>query len=728
MASEVRNSSTPLSSGALPGNYKPLYGDRDRLEGIVKELSHLARLGRNERPSQDYATRRIAEYIYPDPNEAAWIFAAGTRFGQACDRVRYGDSTASVCERVEKLCMELLYSEKQLYTSSRFAFLNGNKRVLRKYDEIQELMNRIAATALPNLRQTVENDEVKFVASTEVKKRAEIANVNRAIEKVVERAAGLAVEIEKLLSTQKGGVRGLDEVIEIVLNPVKEFTPEEVGALPGGLLFAAAAVDKLAATFGKESVNCALELYKLDKKMVFDYNDLHALIVGITSNLTYSDICDILSRKEGALYEKLAAKLGDRLPDLSKEGASIEEGLLFEILKVARDIDLGDKMVGSEKPYVAQYRGDISSIESCQLVEEYNFKESQYAEESFVQKLKAKYGYTEYLTRDHCYSRFDSKEYKFRPGVVIPLYDKRGEKVCRELHPIFADDAIFTMGVCPIKGVSLEEKEIEVVFRGTYDVESVIRDLSLKEKKWINIWEGPGGKTFQSHEVAIAGAVESFIAGKGFERGKVTVSGHSLGATDSERLAELMARLAAKNCEREPYAKVAEWEFVCLNLPGFETNLSGSFIKNVASLEPKGVQFAVNALTTFGDIVHEFGTDYLGHLPPGVEKPKNLAVNVVRFNFTDGRAETDSLRIIGENGSVDAAADTGYKKYRAHSSSWFKESVGKDVHVLFFCSDDDAFKELIDERDRGNEIPKERMNEVLTTSYKHVRAAPVRAL
>lgn len=715
------------SSSSSSYHQQPVvYGD---IDSITEEFDWVAGLEENERLYQDKTHGGAIAGKYGNPAKVSWVWAYGRKWVQAYNRNSNGDSTENACQRIQDISDEVLELLDQPF-HSKFDFYNNYLNRLTKYNALYKKMVTCIEDekGLHLLKGTIESCEVNATNRDSKSTSSKAKAVSETIKKVEAVSVALKEKIDEYLKIQqKSQLDGkepkahLEEVLEMILNPEVDFEMSATNINRCQALSAADVKVVLSEAFGEAVVNDMLTIYSLDKEAFLNYDDFYALTMGIVSNLTYQDVHDIVKNKQGKAYAKLNAVLGAKLPNLADDKDVIEEKTLFKILNVLRAVDVGPSISAGEKPYALQLRGDLSSIESCNIVSEYRSHKSAFKGTCTVQKLKETFGYIEHLARDHTYSRFDHAEYQFRDGVIFPQYDENGNKVCRQAHKLFNKDFIFALGVSPIKGISEEEHKVQVVFRGTADFGSVQRDIKVK-----SLYGGPGGDEFAKHEDGIIGNVEAFLGALELDDVTLEISGHSLGATDAMRMAKLWAEHAVKkNASSEAYSKVNAVNLVTFNGPGYDASYRDSFYDSVVALP--GKQFNVTLLTTHLDKVHKYGTFYAGQIDEGNDKPDNLNRRWIQFDFDDKLTHGDSLADVYNNGSIAGVGTAGYRKYTAHSHSYFKEHKrGTDdqmapVEVRYFCMDKDDDKELIHDENLDGEVPVDTINKVFATSFSYTQ-------
>ncbi len=712
-------------SGSSSSYQEPVvYSD---IDSITQEFALVGGLEKNERLYQNRTKGGAIAGKYGDPSKDSWVWSYGRKWVQAYNRNSNGDSTQNACQRIQNISDEVLKLLEQPF-QSKFDFYNNYLNRLKQYTVLYQQMVSCVEDdkSLHLLKGTIESCEVNATERDTDSTGDKIKAITATIEKIETVSKYLKEKIDEyLLIQQKSQLDGkapkahLQEVLEMILNPEVDF---EMSATNINRCQALSAVDVkavLSEAFGETVVNDVLRMYSLDKMIALDYDDFYALTMGIVSNLTYQDVHNIVKKKQGKAYAKLVDELGAKLPKLAEDKDVIEEKTLFKILNVLRAVDLGPSLSSSKKPYILQLGGDLSSIESCNIVSEYRSHKSSFKGTCKVQKLKEKLGYMEHLARDHSYSRFDHAEYQFREGVIFPQYDENGNKVCREAHKVFSKDYIFLLGVSPIKGISAEEHKVQIVFRGTADLGSVARDIQLK-----SLYGGPGGPEFAKNQGAIIGNIEGYLGALEMDDVTLEISGHSLGATDAMRMAKLWTEHAVKkNASSEAYSKVNTVNLVTFNGPGFDTDYRDVLYNSIDALP--GKEFNLTLLTTHLDKVHKYGTFYAGQIDEEKEKPDNLNRKWIQFDFDDHLTHGDSIADVYNNGSVASVGSASYRKYTAHSHSYFKEHKrGTDdqmapVEVRYFCMDKGDDKVLIHEESHDGEVAVADINKVFSTSFSY---------
>jgi beta-galactosidase beta subunit len=694
------------------------------IQGVTSEFGWVAGLNKNERLCQNKEGVIGDKYLAPE--KAAWLFTAGRRWIQAYSRNSNGDSTEGVCDRIQVIADEVLCLINQPFKTP-FDFYNNYSKRLQDFDNLyKEMRNSVAeGKGLNTLKETVLSCEANMSSRSVDSTSAKIIKIEETIEKVTLASVELKKKIDEYIEIQlssqlKDGKTinvHLQELLMMILDPKKDFDVQGMNVNRASVLSAAVAKEVLTDAFGEPVVDDVFKMYQLHETQILDYDDFHALTMGIVSNLTYQDVHVIVKGQEGIAFEKLKSAFGAKLPTLAEDADVIEEKILFDILYLLRNVDQGSMTCPETKPYKTQFYGDLSSIESCNVVSEYDFTNSQY--DSHIEELKT-FGYIEHLARDHTYSRFHEESYQFRDGVVFPQFNEKGEKVCREGCKIFNKDFIFALGVSPVKGVSEEKQKVQIVFRGTADAGSVYRDIKVQ-----SLYGGPGGNEFEANQEAIIANVEAFLSGLEMDDMTLEFSGHSLGSTDAMRMLKLWSEHAVMKRAQPAYSKVKTVNLTPFNGPGFDKTYRDILYNSIVALEDK--QFNITMFTTHLDKVHKYGMFYAGQIEEGKAKPANLNRRWIQFNFMDNLTAGDSLAEVYNDGSVAGVGNAGYRKYTAHSHSYFKEhkrgtvDQPTPIHVRNFCMDSDEDKELIDDGSHSSQLPTAMIDIVFSTAFSYTK-------
>lgn len=690
-------STTPAAHTATSQSYFT------RLDAIIKEFTIISSLQDGERLSQNFQSKAFVGK-YDNPDKA--YLPLGTRARQSIQRKMNGDSTEDAIQRIDTLANETLQLLQSIFTSYDF-YSNFNLR-LEKLQNLFELMDSSAqeGRALAKLCTTIETCSANARDRSQICKEERARKCHAAIEKVKTAAAALKGKLEEYNSIRDRSdavslppmEQHIHEVIGKLLTPQVhgDYTSINVNAYKD--LSCEIAVRVLSTYFGPSAVEDMLKLYNLNDKHRISYADLQALVVGIVANINIEDVRVMLGNED--------------LQKLLQLGSIRTEADLAGVLAKIRNVDIGglENLKGSS--YYLQLSGDLSFLKSCQAISDYNFTDSNF--ESRVHGLKL-FGYTEHLSRFYSYALHETTSHKFRDGVLFPLYNDKGNLICREGHNIFDKDYIYCLGVLPVQGISENQEAMQVVFRGTFDMGSIIRDLNPWEQSEKIFWSGPGGTSFGTNqEELFANFLRKFEERPGLNQ--VEIMGHSLGGCDSMRFTALLATKLAEGNHCQDIRSVKLFGF---NGPAVEEGIATKFIEDIRKLS--NIDVHLRYFTTSVDYVSKFGIHFPGH-SFGQERPSNLNISWIQFSHALKSHQSDSLRDL-ESGSVIAVQNSVKRRFDAHCHPYLSEDCVDEpgsmnpAYVNYFATTSEEDKERIGESARSKEVPIASLDQVLTTTF-----------
>ncbi len=384
-------------------------------------------------------------------------------------------------------------------------------------------------------------------------------------------------------------------------------------------------VSALQSRYGDSAVERIMDYYHLNDMHVLTGEDIAALVTGIKANLTLDDLQQYLALQNKTLpSEKECFRL---LVELRKHWVSAGEN--------------------KNKPYCEQLKKDIAFLE-CKGHQRLMGKKNQ-------DNLK-KFSYYEHLSREISYALFrDSKTTHFAEGVLLPVYDLEGRAVLKQAHLICDEKGVNAALIRPVF-VADGDVPIDIVFRGTNCQESLKRCVS------VNHWHvpGPGEDSFEDKCPLMFSAIDKNLADLKNRSLHLTISGHSLGASDSLRMAEKYAERLAQGEEKHHIKTIG---LHCYNTPGIERNKLKNFLDHVKNVT---TPFTLRYFDNYGDPVQEAGYGRLGHCEDVKEWPSNLSISIF---------ESRSNRINRNRPSFWELQQKGYKVRRVHSyaSSYAQE-------------------------------------------------------
>lgn len=375
-----------------------------------------------------------------------------------------------------------------------------------------------------------------------------------------------------------------------------------------------------------------LKYYGLDKRLTLTGTEVAAVLIGLAANITLRDInCDdeVSALATITEHRKIDYDFITATPDMKFRAQLQHDQKLLYILNDYKDFDPG------KEP------GKIP-----------------------VESLR-KYSYTEFLTRHLCYALFDGPKTQFPDGLLFPMIDKDNKVVLMEASKVVAGKGLYAALVKPAF-IEDDQKEapVELIFRGTYCRDSLLRDINPAERVLSLFFEGPGRASFEAKQDEIVKkvleALKELIKKHPELKVKFEVLGHSLGASDAQRALEYLAHVLAKKGENT----VSEMNLFAFNSPNVESDIAKRFIDSVEKLK---IPFNMHYFDVHHDLVQEFGTKRIGYCGSKKACPDNLSTTVVKFN----RNLLERIEAFAKN-LFSQAKYLFYKEFEAHCEYSFK--------------------------------------------------------
>ncbi|NGX42964.1 MAG: hypothetical protein K940chlam7_01254 [Chlamydiae bacterium] len=600
----------------------------------------------------DQATQKFATFGSMEKNER--LFTMGNRFykNRAPDRVLRGkeNPVLRAIHKIITLVLKIIQAigrvltgqkvEKNIQKATDFSteleellkqdLPQANSRdhyeALQKLNKLHASLETAHKVGLPEYLKTCKEGNASLQKDSEevLQNRAE------AVKSLIGTVSGISSTLKaKIDEAEKRTLECDLKVVKELLGKLVEnedVTPTELEEK----YFLLAAVRKvITEKYGETVASRVLEYYKLSDNAISG-RDLSALLVGIVVNLTYKDLKVIYEKgSDGNAFEMLG-----------------DEQLCRELQKV-RDINGNLFRADSSMKYQKQFAQDLELLERFRTVDEYG-------EDIPVKDLK-KLSYTEYLARLIAYGLFHQGSAKFPDGILIPVYDKKGNLQLKEAYILVSEKGIHGAIIKPVIIDSEQEKaKAQVIFRGTHCRDSLLRDIGP-------FFVGPGKRSFKEKRDHITEEtfkhIEQMVEKSEEGELKVCVEfiGHSLGGTDAQRALEYFAyQLKTKENHR-----VAGVNLYAFNSPNVESDVAEGLIDSVDQLK---IPVRLRYFDVHNDPIQEFGTKRLGFCLKG--KPDNLKRSIFKFN----RSKRSSSRF--------------WKALEAHSFYCLKLHDNEDEKVL----------------------------------------------
>ncbi len=373
--------------------------------------------------------------------------------------------------------------------------------------------------------------------------------------------------------------------------------------------------------YGKDASEKALKRYGLDNARAINEKELQIVVTGMLANLTLSDLKSIYNNRSKELLHisKLHKDSPKKFDDLSQQEVCEFMGDLCSIVhKQLR--------VGKKSPHLNQLRHDKILLNYFRLMNHYHPEKT--APKGTVDI--SRFAYTEYLSRYMTYSLFNDDKANFPDGILIPLFDTKGNLVLKEAHTIVSKNGLHGVVFKPAIVEECVRPDLQVAFRGTYCSQSMLRDLSFTEKEFWYGFEGPGRRSFRKSENEIIENVMKHFDGlykQSGEKVRVEFLGHSLGASDAQRALEKFTDHVVGNSGEQE--KVAAIKLFAYNSPSIESDVAKRFIKNVYKTP---INFKLRYFDADNDPVQGAGKVRLGYRSKESYLPENLYASCYRFN------------------------------------------------------------------------------------------------
>ena len=357
-----------------------------------------------------------------------------------------------------------------------------------------------------------------------------------------------------------------------------------------------AAMDVLIERLGKSAVKRALKYYGLEQERSLTGQDLAAIAIGASANLTYKDLRKHVPNFDSATEQVLATKL----------------------LQLRMSLDCQVIIPTSNMPYKRQLVHDQMVLQYLNEIEEWTAE----SEEGSFKGLKH-YSYAEYLARHVTYALFNNSHTKFPDGILIPIYDKANELSLMSAHHIVSTKGLYGALFKPVR-LNEKQNEIYIGFRGTYCKSSILRDISPTETMQNRLFDGPGRYSFTKNQEQIYQNIISQI--DDVPNPEIEFLGHSLGAADAMRTMEYFLYKQAESVAPLPVNKL---KLNVFNTPGVEPDIAKRFMKSLRKLQ---IDTDLRYFDVHHDFVQELGSTRLGYWRSHESCPDYLKVSIFKFN------------------------------------------------------------------------------------------------
>jgi len=381
--------------------------------------------------------------------------------------------------------------------------------------------------------------------------------------------------------------------------------------------------NSLSEIFGDDYVRTTMETYGYLSEEILSTKDIHAIMIGLVANLNMNDLEGIYEQRDNPILHLNLDHLPENLDDCTQEN-------IHEVLLQLRSIDRSRFELFKPEikgPFSDQLERDLGILTFIENLPEYE----RHQEDNILRINHVKhFGYSEYLSRDVVYGLCFSAKTQFREAALIPLLDEKMEMRYLEAHSLHHGEGLFGVTFLPTEQNPGEPIPVQVVFRGTYDKDSLKRDFSIREKEYFFGFEGPGVKSFNRKRDQMVQKLEEHLdlmseLNDGAEF-SLDFMGHSLGASDAQR----MMHAVTKRIIETESDDVREMKFHSFNSPAVEGNISSEFVILATLLED--TEFSLRYFDTHRDWVQSVGGARLGYIDNYADIPDNLKLTVMTFS------------------------------------------------------------------------------------------------
>lgn len=363
--------------------------------------------------------------------------------------------------------------------------------------------------------------------------------------------------------------------------------------------------------YGQPLVSRVLNYYGLENRHCLTGLDVAALFVGMTTNITMNDLQHIYQSESTCELAPFS---------------SLSTQEVCKLLSDVRNINFECITAKKNYKYIPQLNHDKLMLSTVADYKEFSGSPEY---EMLPAKPLRKHAYTEFLSRHMAYALYDTNNVQFPDGILFPMYDRKDQLTLKEAHHLVAEKGLFGALVKPalLHHCSDKKVPIQVVYRGTFCKDSVMRDINTGNFFMNSFLKGPGKESFEKRQEGILEKI--FVLTDSYsEQGRqvsIELMGHSLGGSDSQRTAEYLAF----KLRSEPNHGIGGVKLFAYNSPNVEVEIAERFIESVPQAK---TPFKLRYFDNHHDFVQEVGAKRLGYCGEKVQKPANLAVTIFKFN------------------------------------------------------------------------------------------------
>jgi hypothetical protein len=470
----------------------------------------------------------------------------------------------------------------------------GYYGALRDLGNVASSLKKTVDRGLENYKQTCLHGEVGLSESDSIRKGAQADRVDL----VISRLSGEVLPLlgQKIEELETRVYQKNRETAERIFGQVAKKKPMECGFLESTTLSSKAFLDILKEHYGAPAVKRALKFYGLSNEKVLSGVDAASLIIGMTANLTLEDLKTVFSDCDQLPESELCSRL-----------IEMRQSIAYRLVKP----------LPSQK-YHKQLEHDQMIIRDLNEVGHFS---AQTTGNLKVDGLKH-YSYSEYLARYITYALFNCNSVKFAEGILIPMYNEENELQLVEAHQLISKNGLHGAIIKPVLPDS-PERPFYVTFRGTYCMDSILRDISPSERMQSRLFDGPGRCSYTQNQDSINEAIRKHLQGTSCRT--IEFMGHSLGATDAMRAMEyfMQSQIGSQSIPIEEYRLSA------FNTPALEPDVADRFFHSVNELKTKTV---LRYFDVHHDPIQHLGTMRLGYWRTHATCPENLKISIFKFN------------------------------------------------------------------------------------------------
>lgn len=468
----------------------------------------------------------------------------------------------------------------------------------------------------------------------------------------------------------------LNSLVDEADNESKHIQDDDEIAFTGGQIVKAASTEVakksykeffhiLRESYGTVLARRVFGRYRLNKKETITLRDLKKAMVGVASNALEMDLKSLFQHIQNDKPGKLKSYVaGDLLYQMNKElylqikmkqsfGELTTEEVNF-LHSAFRTVPIRESsfsvsdVLGHLKKGAEAEGGDylfLHDLSALELMESWNKLDME----------KPDLAIGEYAGKSLAYL-------ELKQGLILPMpsLENKGDAQASapKLYQVAQslpskNDAVIAHILAPLnENQSIGSKEGEskkedmfLVFRGTLPSSgataggmSLYRDFH---------YEGIGRKTYDAREKEIQDMTEQYLARTSSEEVTLRISGHSLGACDTQRgLVSILEKIAGSE-EGSPWRKVKNIVVTTFNAPKVNQSVNHRMKEAVKKINGKSIDVNIDlkhirffdksyedSIQKFGDIL--LGADYHGGTGEEVFKDaKNVKRTIVKMNMDD---------------------------------------------------------------------------------------------